>query len=203
MRIGIFTGVLIVVLTALLVCGELILKENRTTIRAYSAFSDAVEYALDDACEYLGVMKGEGMKLTESGAGYLESVFIEALAAALGRDSAATKDTLEGMTVVFAVSDGKGQILLRNTRLGGKWKKAENCSDQDEAAKVISRSVLEGLGVKEGEDSIVFLPGNTGLTGVKAAENPYVLAYMTCRIGTGIGGVKDFVCVRNAQIKTV
>lgn len=202
MRIGVFTGAFIVFLVAVLARGELIHKENRAVMRAYSSFSDAVEIALDDACEYLSLVAGEGMELTDSGAGYIERIYIEALSTALGNETAVFGNRLRGMTALFAVSDGTGKLFARNTRLGGAWKKIENPESPDDTAEELSKLISNGSTAPVAEEKRLFLPEKTGLIELKASGNIYAVVYMICRIGSGLTENKDFVCVRNAQIRS-
>ncbi|MCR5829944.1 MAG: hypothetical protein K6F93_06340 [Lachnospiraceae bacterium] len=190
MRIEIFTGTLIVILSVLLVVGEMALIEHRSVMRMYNRFSDAVEVAVDDACEYLGPVASDN-EIDLGGAEYIEEVFLESLAAALGLDSSVAGKKLADMTDLFVISNGKGLMLVHRTSQRGKWKTFENVETADEAADII----MQNTGKK------FFLPDKTGLIQNKAAEGMSVLVLTTFAGGRGITGNRNFICIRNSQLK--
>ena len=213
MRTWIFTCTFVVVLTALTVTGELSLKENREVMRAYERFSSAVDAVLDDACEYLGIIPYDVDGVRQTGAEYVESIFIEAMAAALGEDvDELCRGRLSGMIAVFAISDGKGSMTMRSGGKDGAWKTVSDCGDSDKAAAAVTEAVMDNYGRQNGSGPVlghmpkdlrngIILPDSTGLTEYKAGEGPSVLVCMVCRRGRGITGDKEFVCVRNARLR--
>jgi len=190
MRIEIFTGSLIVILVALIVTGEMALMENRSFMRSYNNFTDAVDVALDDACECLALTVSQ-KTIDPRGADHVEGVFIESLASALGKEVSLVGKELKEMTNVFVISNGLGLMLLHRTNRGGGWKYIEGVKSNDDAAEMIMENI----------DAKMFLPDKTDLTQMKAADHMSVLVSMTCIGRRGLTGNKRFVCIRNAQLR--
>ncbi|MCR5431626.1 MAG: hypothetical protein K6E95_03615 [Lachnospiraceae bacterium] len=211
-RTEIFTGAFLIILTAVLTVGELSLKEDRNAMRDYERFSYAVEKAVDDACEYLGIVPENENGLTKENAEYVESIFIEAMAAALGRNVNLCRGQLVDMTAAFAVFDGKGRMISRPTGRGGEWKLFENIKNEDEAAEAIMEIIKEGCLHEDGfggninraaaeAEKRLFLPDETGLTGYRASSGRSILVCMVCNRRSGLTGEKGFVCIRNACLR--
>ena len=202
MRTGIFTGTLIVVLTALLTVGELSVKENRAVMREYSRFADAVEVAVDDACEYLGLLMYDEQPVNSRRAEFLVNVFVEALAAALGKENAVFEAELKKMIALFAVSDGKGSVLMGAHGGEDDWVAGDGLKSADEEAIAITGYLREKTGWSVGEtDYGIFLPDDTGLTGYKAAGGLSLLVCMKYKAGSFAGQNKDILVIRNARIR--
>ena len=171
MRVWIFTGTLAIIFGVMLVVAELSLREERTVQRAYERFCTAVEAAVDDACEYLSLIDTDEDGGSGQGTEYIKKVFIDSLAAALGKDVSIYGETLEKMITEFVVS------------------------------KNPDRHSKGGFHLRDSRGKEVILPDQTGLVGYKADSGPSVLVCMVCRLGSGLTGKKDFVCIRNAQLR--
>ena len=191
MRVTLFTATFSIILAAVLLVGELRLREDRAVMRMYTELSEATEKALDDTCEYLGIVPEDGNGIGQNGAAYLESIFEEALAASLGIDVAVRRDMIKRMTDIFAVFDGKGSLIVRSKRNGDDRQRFENIKSNDEAA-----ALLSGLLGQE-----IFLPDNTDMIGNKAADGRSLLVCLKCHSGSLLSNNKDIVIIRNAQIK--
>lgn len=212
MRAWILTGTLAILLGGMLVVSELSIREERTAARAYERFCCAVEAAVDDACEYLSLLEIDGEGISDPGVEFIEGIFLDSLATALGKDASVFRETLSGMTAAFLLCDPEGNISVRSTRTGEPWKKKSGVKDRDELAGLIAETVGNayknpdshskgGFRLRDGRGKEVFLPDQTGLTEYKADTGMSVLVCMVCRLGSGLTGEKDFVCIRNAQLR--
>ena len=203
MRAWILTGTLAIVLCAVIVAGEAGIRENRAAFGVYGRMTQAVETAVDDACEYLMLADAAGKEIERESAVYAENVFTESLAAGLCMDLSVCREKIGEMTAAFMIHDGKETGWIRSTCENEEWREFHAGPDGDDIIKAIMQNPEAGSGSAASvlRDDKLFLPDETGLMEVKAGKGPSVLVLLVCRLPGGVTKGRTFVCVRNAQIR--